>query len=321
VLLNSNKGNLVSSLETDIGTVRKGLVFNIQRYSIHDGPGIRTTVFFKGCPLRCRWCSNPESINPLPEIMVRSSRCDGCRRCIESCPQDAITLDADGLHLDRARCDQCLKCFDTCQANALEVAGRYVSIKEVLDECIRDEMFYRNSGGGVTLSGGEPLFQAEFAINLLQECKRNGLSTALDTSGYVPWKVLEKASQYTDLVLFDIKNIDNEAHRSGTGADNRLIMDNLEKLVKTGKSKVWIRIPVIPDYNDSEEYMERLAVRLQTIPAEKNSLLGYHEWGRQKYQSLGKNYSLNDCKPPPQERLQILINILKSKGLEVTAGY
>jgi pyruvate formate lyase activating enzyme len=299
----------------------KGLIFSIQRYSIHDGPGIRTTIFFKGCPLRCKWCSNPESLNPYPEIMVRATRCDGCGKCLEVCASGAILLERGNLLVDRSRCDLCMKCVDVCLAGAIEITGRYVSVEETIEECGKDELFYRNSGGGVTLSGGEPLYQPEVALNLLKACKDRGLSTALDTSGYSGWEVLGNALEYTDLVLYDIKHIDPGMHYTGTGVKNDIILENLRRVVDAKRTRVWIRVPVIPGYNDSEQYVERLAAVLTKMSVEKISLLGYHEWGKPKYGALGKDYPLDGCMPPSQGRLESLRDFMQSKGLEVTVGY
>ncbi len=300
---------------------RKGLVFSIQRYSIHDGPGIRTTVFLKGCPMTCKWCSNPESINPFPELMVRDARCNGCGKCLEVCVPDAISLDKTSVRVDRSRCDLCLKCVEVCLPGAIEITGKYMSVTEVADECVRDELFYRNSGGGVTLSGGEPLYQPEFAISLLKECRERGLSTAIDTSGYASWEVLDRVLQYTDIVLYDIKHINSEMHRKGTGVRNDLILKNFERIAGTRRARIWVRIPIIPDFNDSEQFIDKLAEFIMGMPIEKISLLGYHEWGKPKYGALGIKYPLDGCVPPSQERLQILSGIMQSKGLKVTIGY
>ncbi len=299
----------------------KGLVFSIQRYSIHDGPGIRTTVFMKGCPLRCKWCSNPESLNSFPELMVSEARCNRCGRCLEVCTPGAIKLDKASVLVDRSRCDLCLKCAQICLHGAIEIAGQYMSVEQVVDECSKDELFYRNSGGGVTLSGGEPLHQPEFALNLLKACKEKGLSTAVDTSGYASWEVIDKVLYYTDLVLYDIKHLDSEIHHSGTGVRNDLILDNLKQIADSKRAKVWIRVPVIPNFNDSEHYIERLTLFLTKVPVEKISLLGYHEWGKSKYGSLGRDYPLDNSIPPTQQRLERLKDIMQSKGLEVTIGY
>ena len=298
-----------------------GLIFNIQKYSIHDGPGIRTTVFFKGCPLRCGWCSNPESMSPHPELMFRRVRCNGCGRCLDVCTPKAIELAGEVICIDRSRCDLCLKCLDACYSEAIELSGKSVSVTEVADECQKDEIFYRNSGGGVTLSGGEPLLQAEFTLQLLKELKNRSLHTALDTSGHASWEVLDKALQYTDLILFDIKHLHPDRHHDATGVGNALILENLDKAARSDKTRLWIRLPVIPGFNDSEQYMEDLAATLKKIPAEKISLLGYHEWGKPKYEALGRDYPLEGSTPVSDERLQALSGQLAAAGLPVTVGY
>jgi pyruvate formate lyase activating enzyme len=253
--------------------------------------------------------------------MVRDVRCNGCGRCIKVCKPGALSLAASGLRLDRDKCDLCLNCIEACWEDAIELAGRQMSVEEVVEECSKDELFYRNSGGGITLSGGEPLLQPDFALELLINLKARGFSTALDTCGHIPWETLEKALAYTDLVLFDVKHIHADEHRDGTGVDNKLILSNLEKALNANKYRIWIRVPVIPGYNDSDRYMQELAGRLQGMRAEKVSLLGYHEWGRAKYQSLGRAYQLNGRQPLTEERLCEIIGIFKSKGLDATAGY
>ncbi|MBN1376464.1 MAG: glycyl-radical enzyme activating protein [Dehalococcoidia bacterium] len=299
----------------------EGLIFSIQRYSIHDGPGIRTTVFFKGCPLRCRWCSNPESINPYPELIFRVARCDGCGRCISVCAPAALSPGQGCVQLDRGKCDLCLQCLDTCFAEALEVTGRYYGLEEVLDECLKDAPFYGNSGGGVTLSGGEPLNQPSFAINLLKLCKENGLHTTLDTCGYIKWEVLEQALPYTDLVLYDIKHMDPETHKNWMGVSNELILENLQRISLMQKNRIWIRIPVIPGVNDSPGNIEKTARMAAGLSVEKLSLLGYHEWGKPKYDAVGREYGLASIVPPSKERMEELAGIVAGTGIEVTIDY
>lgn len=300
----------------------KGPVFLIQRYSIQDGPGIRTTIFLKGCPLRCKWCANPESQNLHPEILVRRMKCEKCGTCLEACEAGAITLDEDGARIDRSKCDLCLKCADVCPTGAIERTGEYITLEDAVEEAGRDSLFYRNSGGGVTLSGGEPLFQPEFAINLLKACKAKGISTALDTCGHAGWEVFDQALQDTDLVLYDVKHLDPEIHYRGTGVKNDLILENLGKLVKDKRARVWIRVPIIPDFNDSEEYIRELAAFLKGLPVEKISLLGYHEYAKPKYESLGLEYPLGDSLvKPSEEKIEHFKEIMLSSGLDVTIGY
>jgi len=198
----------------------KGLIFNIQRFSIHDGPGIRTTVFLKGCPLTCKWCSNPESQKSYPEILTVDRKCIRCGRCAESCSQEAITLDESGRRLDWQKCNLCMECAANCPSGAIEAVGRYLTVDEVVAEVEKDRLFYQNSGGGVTVSGGEPLLQWEFALNLLKECKVRNLHTALDTSGCAPWDVMERVIEHVDLVLYDIKDMHSAKHKAITGVAN-----------------------------------------------------------------------------------------------------
>ncbi len=310
----------VANRQRDAGAP-KGRIFSIQRFSIQDGPGIRTTVFLKGCPLRCAWCSNPESQSPHPEIMARPQKCEGCGECVEACPKKAIQLEGGVARIDRALCDLCMDCAAACPTGALEVSGEEVTIEEAVNESCRDEPFYKNSDGGVTLSGGEPLFQPAFALRFLRECKERGLSTALDTCGYAPWEVFEGILAHTDLVLFDVKHLDPEMHLEGTGVDNDLILDNLRRMTASGRTRVWIRIPVIPGYNDSEEHARALAERLAGMPVEKVSLLDYHEWGKPKYGFLGKEVPFQGEVSEDPERLERLKGIMESAGLSVTIGH
>lgn len=296
-----------------------GYMFNLQRFSIHDGPGIRTTVFLKGCPLRCGWCSNPESIRPLPEIITRDLKCIGCGKCLQTCHQGAIELLEEGKRAIRwERCDQCLLCAEACPSGAIDVMGKWVNVSEVLEEVLRDSRFYRRNGGGLTVSGGEPLFQWEFARDLLAEARRQGLHTTLDTSGYADGEALDEVLEHADLVLYDLKQMDDEQHRLATGVSNRRILENFEKAAK--RSRIWVRCPVIPGFNDSEEHFEAMArfVRGMGDAVERVSLLPYHRFGELKYAAGGKLYPFEGRPMLSDERLEELKGLLESHQLTVT---
>ncbi|PIU22826.1 MAG: glycyl-radical enzyme activating protein [Chloroflexi bacterium CG08_land_8_20_14_0_20_45_12] len=297
---------------------QKGLIFNIQRFSIHDGPGIRTTVFMKGCPLRCRWCSNPESQNPYPEIMTYDVKCIRCGKCEQICPMNAITISQKGRKIARTQCTLCLKCAEVCPTGAISISGKYMTIEEVMKEVGSDKLFYQNSGGGVTISGGEPLSQWEFVLQLLKECKQEGLHTALDTCGYAPWHILEKVLEHTDLILFDIKHINSSQHRKGTGKGNRLILDNAKRTA--AKVRTWLRFPLIPGYNDSDEHVREVAELATKIRVEKVSILPYHEWGKAKYEKLGRRYPFKNTQTLSDWHIQKLQKIIENMGLKVTVG-
>ncbi|MDY6851686.1 MAG: glycyl-radical enzyme activating protein [Thermodesulfobacteriota bacterium] len=297
-----------------------GVIFDIQRYSIHDGPGIRTTVFLKGCPLHCKWCSNPESQHIYPEFFYRKAKCEACGKCVEACPLNVITLGDDGLEIDRQTCDRCMKCVDVCPTHALTLTGEKKSVEEVVAEVVKDEPFYKNSDGGVTISGGEPLFQPEFTLALLKACKEKALQTALDTTGFAKWETLNEILDYVDLALFDIKHLDPEQHKINIGVDNKLILDNLKRAVDKGQ-RIWVRVPMIPGFNNSEENIRALAEFLSEMPVEKVSFLGYHEWSKSKYEALGLDYPLKGLSPLSEEALLPLRDIIESRGLEVSIGY
>jgi pyruvate formate lyase activating enzyme len=306
-------------VETDDGT--QGMVFNIQRYSIQDGPGIRTTVFLKGCPLRCEWCSNPESQNPHPEILFRSTQCQKRGACADACDVGAITR-VDGIPLlDRSACTLCMDCVEACPSGALEISGRRMSVDEVVEECCRDELFYTNSGGGVTLSGGEPLFQPEFSKLVLEACQERSIHTALDTSGHATWQIMKTVLEYTDLVLFDLKHLSPERHLEGTRATNDLILENLRKTLESKEASVWIRIPVIPGYNDDGPYLQELALALAEMRAEKVSLLGHHRWGESKYEALGRESPYDGVAVLPRTKLESMKRAMEARGIEVTIDH
>jgi pyruvate formate lyase activating enzyme len=240
---------------------------------------------------------------------------------LEACEVGAISL-ADGApHLDRVACTECMDCVKACPSGAFEISGKRMSVDEVVEEACRDELFYTNSGGGVTLSGGEPLAQPEFAYRLLARCKEKALHTALDTCGFAPWETLVRLLEHTDLVLYDLKHLEPTRHLEGTQVDNALILENLRRMIETATSRVWIRIPVVPGYNDSEEHFRKLADFLAKNPVEKVSLLGYHEWGRSKHVALGREYPLAQTAPLPKERLTPFEGILANAGIEVSIDH
>ncbi|HBX23740.1 MAG TPA: glycyl-radical enzyme activating protein [Desulfotomaculum sp.] len=297
----------------------EGLIFNIQRFSLHDGPGIRTTVFMKGCPLNCQWCSNPESQYFFPNLMVRDINCQGCGKCLSVCPRGAITFTAvKGRQIDWAACDHCLKCADACAYQSITVSGRYMKLEDVYNEVLKDKIYYKNSAGGITVSGGEPLCQSEFVACLLQQCRQAGLHTALDTTGHAPWERMREVLKYTDLVLFDIKHLDPGQHKSKTGVDSRLIMENLIKTA--GLTRVWLRVPLIPGFNDSEAHIKNIALLGVRIQAVKVSLLPYHEGGKPKCAQMGKEYNLTGTVPPGEEQINKLKSIIEIAGLKVSVG-
>jgi pyruvate formate lyase activating enzyme len=297
----------------------KGLIFNIQRFSVHDGPGIRSTVFMKGCPLNCQWCSNPESRDFFPNLMVSDRHCRQCGACEKICPQGAITLTREaGRKIEWDQCNQCLACVDACIYNSLNGCGNYMNLEEVLDEVLKDRAFYRNSGGGMTISGGEALSQWEFVGRLLGEGKRLGLHTALDTSGYAPWEAMEKVLPPVDLILWDIKHLDPREHQKMTGVENQLILENIRKASK--KKTLWLRMPLIAGFNDSDAHLARLIDLAKAVAAEKISLLPYHEGGKSKCEQLGRPYPFPEGKAPGDERIGSIKGIIEKAGITVSIG-
>ncbi len=308
---------LKSRGETEV----KGWVFNIQRFSVHDGPGIRTTVFLKGCPLRCVWCDNPESQPMAPQIVFWKERCIRCGACLVACPRSALVEDeGGGRKVLVERCDFCGRCLDACYTGALEQLGRCMTVEEVLEAAEADRPFYDQSGGGVTLSGGEPLAQWAFAREVLRRCKERGIHTALETCGHAPWDAWEALLPYVDLVLYDLKEVDPVKHQRFTGVDNALILENLRRLAGTGK-KVVIRRPVIPGYNDSEESIHALAQVVRSLGSvDEVHLLPYHRLGQGKYERLGMEYALKDVPSLREEDVAGLRAILLAYGLRVRVG-
>lgn len=302
-----------------------GIVTDFKRFAVHDGDGIRTTVFLKGCPLKCVWCHNPESISPKPELAFYTEKCTGCGECARICPMDAHIFEAGDTpdsykhRLDRTKCAACGKCAEVCVSGALKLCGRRMSVDEVMKVVDEDRIFYETSNGGMTLSGGEPTLQPEFTLALLRAAKEDGISTALDTCGYTKREVYESLLPYTDIFLYDIKHITDEGHIRCTGRANRLILDNLRFLSDAG-AKIEIRIPLVPGYNDDAETLDGIGQLLSTVNITKAKLLPYHSYARSKYLSLGIPDTLPDVERPNSEKLEAAAKLLRGYGANVVIG-
>ena len=278
----------------------KGTIFEIKHFAVHDGPGIRTTVFLKGCPLKCLWCHNPEGISTKKQLEFIRHKCTNCGRCAAICPTKAHALNAERQHIfDRKKCINCGKCVSACFSGALSLYGKEVTTDEVMRDLLSDKDFYESGNGGITLSGGECLMQAAFCAELLQKCKQNGLHTAVDTCGMVPRAALDSVIPYTDLFLYDIKAIDEDVHKACTGQSNKLILENLSYLNEKKKA-VEIRIPFVPHYNDSQ--IEKIGAFLQNLTNITGvRVLPYHNYAGTKYNSLDMKNTLPDTLPTEAE--------------------
>lgn len=290
------------------------LIFDIKHFAIHDGDGIRTTVFFKGCPLKCVWCHNPEGISFSESIALYQHKCKGCGDCMRVCPEGAH-VSFDGAHIiDFEKCKGCGLCTEECSADALKLYGRKVSTGEVLEELMEDKDFYSQSGGGVTLSGGECLAQADFCAELLRELKKCGIHTAVDTSGFVPRSAIDKVIPYTDVFLYDVKAFDESVHIYCTGRSNGVILENLKYIDACGKD-IEIRIPYVPGYNDSE--MEKIADFLSLLKSLKRvRLLSYHNYAGSKYAALGMENTL-PARLPSEDEMEAAVRLFKDRGISV----
>jgi pyruvate formate lyase activating enzyme len=300
--------------------VTHGLIFDIKKYSIHDGPGIRTTVFFKGCPLSCWWCHNPESQATQREVMLHENRCIRCGACVDACPHHAITWIEGEPITDRAVCERCGTCRSACHAEARQIVGREMTVAEVMAEIEFDHAFYDESHGGVTFSGGEPLLQRDFLLALLQDCQAREIHTAVDTSGFAAWDTIDQIRPFTDLFLYDLKLINDERHREFTGVTNQPILRNLQQLSALGHSIV-LRIPIISDINDDDESLQQLADFITALPQRHPiELLPYHHIAVDKYLRLGKPYRLFETRRPAVDRMQDIAQRLHQLDLQVTVG-
>jgi pyruvate formate lyase activating enzyme len=305
----------------------KGVVSNIQRYSIHDGPGIRTIVFLKGCPLRCLYCCNPESQHPSPEIAFWEDLCQQCGACIAVCPQQAINPDPllrTGSKIERQLCDACGLCAEACPATALRVVGDWCTVDEVMERVLRDAAYYRRSGGGVTLSGGEPLAQPGFAAALLRACHERNIHTVVETCGYVDWSAFESILRYVDLLLFDLKHTDSDRHRQLTGQPNDRIVRNLQRLADA-KAPITLRLPLIPQYNLSESHLRAVVDLAAELGVPEAHAMPLHHLGRDKARRLERAYPAHDLPElrstmEGQESVRWAHDILTANGLRVYIG-
>ncbi len=298
-----------------------GRVFDIKRYSIHDGPGIRTTVFLKGCSLNCLWCHNPESVTATPELMHWSGRCARCYACVAACPKAALAKGAAGaVVIDRDLCDLCGRCAEACLYDAMQIVGREMSVEEVLDEVEKDRVFYEQSGGGVTLSGGDPSVQPAFAEAILDGCRARGLRTAIDTAGFSGNGALELLAAKADLVLFDLKLMDEARHKEYTGAPNGPILGNLEELA-AGRTEVWVRIPLIAGVNDGDDNIARTIAFLRSLRTIKRvGVLPYHTGGLEKARRIGKEAKFRKFGSPSEATIAAVEAAFHGAGFEVRRG-
>ena len=283
---------------------KKGIIFDIQRFSVHDGPGIRSLVFFKGCPLSCQWCSNPESIAHAPQLFVVKDNCIRCGQCAKVCPTGAVFYDGS-LQVDRDKCCECGRCSEVCYPGALTMTGQSWTVEELIKELEKDEIHYRKSNGGITLSGGEPLAQPEFARDLLKACKEKGWHTAIETSGVATDEVWELLLPHLDLVLLDIKHMNADKHKKFTGLNNSAVLQSAMKLADDDKVELIFRVPVVPGFNDEVIEIAEIACLAKVLEVKKLHLLPYHPYGEKKYEDLGMKV-VNSFKVPEVEALEQL---------------
>ena len=298
-----------------------GLISNIQRFSVHDGYGIRTIVFLSGCTLACKWCQNPETIDGRAALMFNRNNCIGCGQCVGHCPRGALSLDAEKGHLviDREACDSCFDCVDYCYHDALNPSVREMNLEEVFTEVMKDEVFFRNSGGGLTLSGGEPFCQLEFSVELARRVREKGIHTAMETAANVPYDSIRRILPFIDLVLFDIKAFSPEIHKAWTFVDNRLILDNFARITGEGK-EVIVRVPLIPQVNDGEEFRKIVDHVVQFESIGELHILPFHTLGESKYTQLEMHNHMHEHPEDNEEEVEACRAYAESRGLRVSVG-
>lgn len=296
-------------------------IFDIKRYAINDGPGIRIVIFTKGCNLNCTWCHNPESISARQEKMYAPNKCIGCSTCVEVCPVDALTLTSEGIVTDTDLCTLCGKCAEVCPTMAIEMSGHTMTVEEIMNEIEKERVFFDQSGGGVTFSGGEPMLYPEFLIELLDECGRRNIHRAVDTAGLINTEIMLEVAKRTDLFLYDLKLMDSEKHRRWIGVPNEKILENLKILSATG-ARIFIRIPLIGGVNDDAENMEATAQFVASLSGEKKpvSLLPYHKIAQTKYQKLGRPDDFQLLQEPTKEAQARAVSIFQQHGLDAIIG-
>lgn len=299
-----------------------GLIFDIKRYSINDGPGIRITIFFKGCPLACAWCHNPESQSGKVQKLYSANKCIGCNSCVDACPENALHLDPEkGIITDFEKCNLCGSCARVCPTHAMELCGQVMTTGQVMQEILRETLVMDTSGGGVTFSGGEPLMHPEQLIELLKRCGSEGIHRAVDTSGFASPETLLRVAQHTDLFLYDLKHMDSAIHKQYTGVGNERILQNLVLLSENGK-RVQIRIPLVEGVNADEEHLHAMAAFISSLPGETPPVhvLPYHAIAERKYEKLGGVYSHGNMREPDNQKLELCRLIFSGYNLELIIG-